>query len=911
MAIEPGTTLAHYRLLEKIGEGGMGVVWRALDTNLDREVAIKLLTESFAAESHRMTRFEREAKLLASINHPNVATVYGLHEQDGARFLAMELIPGTTLASRLRGTPLPLVEALSIARQAAAALEATHAKGVIHRDLKPANIYVTPLGEVKVLDFGIARGIEPAAYAEESAEPEPTRPGMILGTVSFMSPEQARGKTVDARTDLWSFGCVLYEMLCGRPAFGGETRWDKLAAVLRQEPDWSAFPDDTPDTVRELVRGCLHKDPERRLASAGEARRILQTAQGLASLSGETPLTGEFPISGETSLPGAMPLPGELPTTGPVTAEARPARSGAAVALIVTAVVLGGAALAIWAISQRRDLRTAGGATADERSRSIAVLPFDNTLGGAENDGFTAGIHDEILNRLAKIGDLKVISRTSVMEYRDSSKNLRQIAEELGVATVLEGSVQRAGDQVRINVQLIDAATDEDLWAESYNRKLTLEQILSIQSDIAEEIATALQARLTEEERQRIGESPTGDLQAYQLYLRGLEYLGRPGQAEENLVEAKRLFGLAIERDPSFALAYAGLSRAARNHYWLGGGDREVQDEAVRAAERAVELAPELPEAHLALGTCFYMTLDYEDALDHLRIAESGLPGNAELMRWKAYIVRRRGGWEEALRDLTRARALDPRDADAALEVGFTLLNLRRYDEAERYFDSALALVPEYASGRIYRALTPALRDGTLESVREAVREIEAAAPIPWKYSHGWQGLLCLREFERAKQFVSATDRVFGQWHDYPVSLLVAWTDRLQGREADARRGFQTALDTLKSDVLGRPEDARLLGALAIAYAGLGRKDDALRAGRRAVELMPIERDAFVGAWQLQDLAWIYVMTGEPEAAIETFDRLLSVPCVWSIELLLLDPRIDPLRDHPAFEELVHKHRRS
>jgi serine/threonine protein kinase len=297
VSIEPGRMLAHYRLVEKIGEGGMGVVWRAVDTNLDREVAIKLLTEAISSESLRLDRFEREAKLLASVNHPNVATIYGLLEQEGVRFLAMELVPGEDLDCRLGDQPLALGQALSIARQIAAALEATHERGVIHRDLKPANIYVTPASDVKVLDFGIARDIQPAIDEDSRATPtaERTQPGTILGTVSYMSPEQARGKPLDERTDLWSFGCVLYTMLTGHPAFAGETRWDKLAAVLREDPDWDALPPETPGPIRELLHRCLEKDPLRRLATAAEARRIIDGVLGTTTGSGEYPAFVEPP----------------------------------------------------------------------------------------------------------------------------------------------------------------------------------------------------------------------------------------------------------------------------------------------------------------------------------------------------------------------------------------------------------------------------------------------------------------------------------------------------------------------------------------------------------------------------------------------------------------------------------------
>ncbi|MCH7780647.1 MAG: protein kinase [Acidobacteria bacterium] len=595
--MEPGISLAHYRLIEKIGEGGMGQVWKARDTRLDREVAVKVLNAEISADKRRLARFEREAKLLASINHPNIATIYGLDEQDGRHFIAMELIPGEDLAHRLDRGPLGLGDVLRIARQIAAALEATHAKGVIHRDLKPANVYVTPSDDIKVLDFGIARD---AAPPQSDAAPEPTLPGSILGTVSYMSPEQARGKPVDAATDLWAFGCVLYRMLAGRNAFPGDTRWDRLAAVLREEPDWGALPKDTPQPLRELIERCLIKDRSKRMDDAGAARRVVESMLGVSTISSEGVTVADL-IAVDRTRSSAV-------------------RWLLFVVLVVAAVWLGTRAIS------RLDETGPSGAGSTLADRSIAVLPFENLGGGAENAAFTAGIHDDILNRVAKIGGLRVISRTSVMEYRSSTKNLQQIGEELGVATVLEGGVQRSGNQVRINLRLIDVASETQLWTESFDRELSVEQIFSIQSDVAGQVAIALQVSLSADERRRIDRLPTTHLEAYDAYVKGLEYLYMPGQLEVNLLPARDSFEHAIDLDPTFALAHAGLSRAARDHFWLGGGTEEALEVTRLAAESAIEIEPDLSEAHLALGTYLYLLRDYDAALKELSIAEQGLP---------------------------------------------------------------------------------------------------------------------------------------------------------------------------------------------------------------------------------------------------------------------------------------------
>ncbi len=877
--MESGLSLAHYRLIEKIGEGGMGEVWKAADTKLDREVAVKVLNAEISADKRRLARFEREAKLLASINHPNIATIFELDEQDGRHFIAMELIPGEDLARRLDRGALSLSDTLRIARQVAAALEATHERGVIHRDLKPANIYVTPAGDAKVLDFGIARDI---AQPGGETEPEHTLPGSILGTVSYMSPEQARGKGVDAATDLWAFGCVLYRMLAGKNAFGGDTRWDRLAAVLREEPDLKALPAETPQAIRDLIARCLEKDRTKRMDDAGAARRIVESVLGVSTISAEGVGVADL-IAVERTRGGAV-------------------RWILFVVLVVAAVWVG-----IREISKINHPETVSAAVGSA-DRSIAILPFENVGGAPENAAFTAGIHDDILSRVAKIGDLRVISRTSVMEYSESTKSIQEIGAELGVAHVLEGGVQRSGDQVRINLRLIQVANEKQLWTESFDKKLSAEELFSIQSDVAGQVAVALQAELSVDEQLRIDSLPTTNLEAYDAYNQAREFYHKPGQLEKNLRPSRVLFERAIELDPDFAEAYAGLSLVAGDHYWLGSGGREALHKALASAERALQIDPDLPEAHLAMGMYHYMTRDYDSALEQLDIAERGLPGDSELIKTKAFIMRRLGKWDEALDGLERALAVDPRDAETLLELGFTLLNLRHYEDSAGYFEDALALAPDYAAAKIYGSLVPLLRDGSAASAQSAADGIMGVEDVQWKWVHGWQALLAVGNFERAARTATAHDRFSGQWYDYPRSVLLGWTYYLEGRESEAALQFRDAVDILEDDVSARPDEARLYTSLGIAYAGLGRFADAVRAGEKGVELMPIARDTFVGTWLMQDLAWIYVMAGELDKAVDALDRILEIPSVWSIELLLADPRADPLRDHEGFRALVAEH---
>jgi len=909
--------VGRYRILELLGEGGMGVVYLAEETEaVRRKVALKIIKHGMDTKQV-VARFVAERQALAMMDHPCVAKVFDAGSTEGGRpYFAMEYVQGVPITEHCDRQRLTTRERLELFQQVCEGVQHAHQNAIIHRDLKPSNVLVsyrdgktTP----KIIDFGVAKAIrhrltEKTLYTEM---------GVLIGTPEYMSPEQAEmtGQNVDTRTDVYSLGVVLYELVVGALPFESKE--------LRQ----AGF-----DEIRRKIREDEPSKPSARLSTLG-GERSTESAKRRRT----DPSTLRRQLSGDLDWITMRALeknrlrrygsPQELAadiqrylTNEPV--EARPpsawyrarkfvwrhptmTRRVMLVFVVAAAVWLG------YLAASRLDRDGPPGVGATFEDRSIAVLPFENLGGGVENAAFTAGIHDDILNRIAKIGDLRVTSRTSVMEYRSTTKNLRQIGKELGVTTVLEGGVQRSGDQVRINLRLIDVASDTHLWTESFDRKLSAEQIFSIQSDVAGQVAIALQVSLSADERRRIDHLPTTILEAYDAYLKGLEYFHKPGQLEQNLIAARGMFERATELDPMFALAYAGLSRAARDHHWLSSGGLDALHEARRAAERAVEIAPDLSEAHLALGTYYYIMRDYDEALEQLSIAEQGLPGNSELIRWKAFIERRRGMWEEALRGLQRARLLDPRDADASMEIAFTLLNLRRYDEADPYFREALDLAPDYPGAQVYYSLLPLLRDGSAASAQAAADGIKDVAPWAGKYVHGWQAMLSIRDFERARKFVSIPERITGQWHDYPRSLLIGWTYLIEGRAAEADEQFREAAEVLEPDVAERPADARLHTSLGIAYAGLGRFEDAIRAGLRGVELMPIAKDTFVGSWLLHDLGWIYIMAGELDAAVEAFDRVLSIPSVLSIELLLADPRIDPLRDHEGFLALVEKHRRA
>ena len=423
--MESGTKLGHYEILSLLGKGGMGEVWRARDTKLGREVAIKTLPEEFAKDADRLARFEREAKLLASLNHPNIAAIYGLEEDGDRSYLVLEMVEGETLAERLdRSGPFPVDEVLGIGRQVAQALESAHARGITHRDIKPANIKITPEGRIKVLDFGLAKNVlsgQEIDLSQIETLTVATEAGQILGTPAYMSPERARGETFDGRTDVWAFGCVLYELLSGRQPFAGKTVPETFAAILEREPDWEVLPPSTPDRFQDLLRQCLVKDPERRLPSISEADgEIDRIAAGQPAIRSEARLAS------------------------------RP---------------------------------------------SIAVLPLANASGDPDQEYFSEGMIESLLTELAKIRALKVISRTSAARYRNSDKAIPQIARELGVGALIEGSAGRLGDRLRLSVQLIDARTEEIIWGDTYIRDLA--DVLIVQGEVTQAIAEQIHVQLS------------------------------------------------------------------------------------------------------------------------------------------------------------------------------------------------------------------------------------------------------------------------------------------------------------------------------------------------------------------------------------------------------------------------------
>jgi eukaryotic-like serine/threonine-protein kinase len=881
-----GEWIGHYRIESLIGVGGMGEVYLARDEQLGRKAALKLLPEHLTVDEEQLSRFEAEARSASALNHPNIMTVYEIGAEGDRRFIAMEFIEGVTLRAKLADGRMNLRAALEIAVQVASALATAHEAGVVHRDIKPENIMLRPDGYAKVLDFGIAKLTEQgsaSAHREfEKAATLQTRPGLVLGTGRYMSPEQARGQKVDARSDIWSLGVVFYEMVGGIPPFLGETPSDCIASILtREPPPLSGALPEVPLKLEAILQKTLRKDRDERYQTTGEL------LVDLRSLEGELEATGSS---------RAGPIAGKIK------------RHKRAVFVTLAAAIVLAAALAYFFLFVTP--------VPNPSEKSIAVLPFENLSEEKSNAYFADGIQDEILTRLSKIADLKVISRTSTERYKHPSQGLSEIARQLGVANLLEGSVQKTNDQVRVTVQLIRGADDTHLWAETFDRRLT--DIFSVESEVAKAIADQLRAKLTGQEEQLIAARPTESGEAYDAYLRGLAYALKTGNSPANTLGAQKYFKEAVRLDPRFALSWARLSYIDALGYLTLTlqPTAALREETRQAAETALILQPNLGEAILANGYYYYACLkDYDIAVRYFERARQFLPNSSQIPESLAYVARRRGQWDRSESYFNEAERLDPRNASLLTQHAQSYMILRRFPEALRKFDQVLNIIPDdvdtlaqkaaiaQAEGDLPRAaallapLHPNADDtGALEiQVYQAILERRPAQIIP-----------------RLKEILAKPDPELG-YNNGELRFWLGWAQEVGGDHADGRETWKQARNELELFLKEQPNNYLLIGDLALTNMAVGDKAAALALAKQAMAVVPLEKDAVDGPAPVEILARVAAQLGEPDRAIAMLQKLLSIPSEGALAarapltpaLLRLDPMFDPLRKDPRFQELA------
>jgi len=868
--------------LYELGRGAMGVTYRATDTSLQRKVALKIIKIDIAARSaDARERFIREARAAAALRHEHIATVhqFGMRLETGQYFYAMELIEGETLDERVRRDgPLDARTTIVIAQQVTSALAAAEKCGLVHRDLKPANLMlVSPDGErahvtnntkllVKIIDFGLAKALH------TQTDPKSLTHDRFVGTPAFASPEQFEHSALDVRSDIYSLGETLWFALTGKTPFGGR-RVDEIHRAQKSNalPVEQLKAAHVPHRLRSLLESMLAFEP--------------------------------------ASRPGTRELAARLQRCSP---EARSVRRTRAALAAAALVVLGVSALFVF-----QPPRIQNAPLNPTPKKSIAVLPFENLSPDPDNAYFADGIQDEILTRLAKIADLRVISRTSTSRYQGKPANLREIAKQLGVANILEGSVQKVADQVRVNVQLVNAQTDSHLWAETYDRKLT--DIFGVESEIAKGIAESLQAKLTGHEEQAIAAKPTDNVEAYNAYLRGLAYSLKPlSNTPANALGAQKYLREAVRLDPKFAVAWALLSYVDARGYLTTNLQPTValREEAQQAADTALSLEPNLGQAVLAKGFYHYACLkDYNTAARYFEQARQFLPNSSRIPELLAYVTRRRGEWDQSESYFNEAERLDPQNGQLLTQHALSYMRLRRFPEALRRLDQVLNMTPDDDH-------TLAFKAGIAQAQGDLPRAAALLAPLHPNADDSvvleaqvYQTILERRPAQiipRLKDILDKPDPALGYFNG-DLRLWLGWAQEVAGDHAAAQKSWQQARAELESFLKEQPENFNLLGALALTNMGLGDKSAALALAERAIAVNPIEKDAVSGPAPIQVLAAVAAQMGEPDRAIAALRKLLSIPVLTDTAapltpaLLRLDPMFDPLRNDPRFQKLCEE----
>ena len=840
VVLTKGTMAAHYRIAEKIGAGGMGEVYLAEDTKLGRKVALKFLAEQFSSDQSARDRFTREAQAVAAIDHPNIVSIYEVNEFKGRPYFVMQYIEGKSIEEVIKGNKLHMSEIIRLAIQICEGLQAAHKQGIVHRDIKPSNILIDKDGRARILDFGLARirGMDKL-----------TRTGTTLGTLSYMSPEQVQAKETDHRSDIFSFGVVLYEMITGQRPFGGDSIAAILHAITHDEVEPLArFKSGVTDKLQQIINKALQKEQSLRYQTAADMRADLER----------------------------------------VTAAEYPKQKSKAVVTITAGIILLIAFGTYFIFFSE-----------DSSPKRIVVLPFEN-LGAVEDEYFADGITDEIASRLASVSKLGVISRTSAVKYKNTNKGLPEIARELGVNYVLEGTIRwdKSGDtdRVRISAWLINVSDDTHLWAENYEWALT--QIFAVQQEIALEIVNALNVTLSETEVKAFGEVLTLSMAANDFYMRGNDRFYR-GWERIDLETAGQFYGKAIELDSNFAEAYAMLSRVHSSIYWeYYDRSEERCQNAFDNAIQAIELSTKSPKSYTALGYYYYHCLrEYDNALVQFRKGLTIDPNNSNLYSAIAAVQIRQSKILESLENQEQALSLNPLSHIITFDIAVTLGILRRFEEADKKLQKTIDLAPDLSIAHVYRACLPILRAGDIAESERILRDAMNLTNLGESRYYWWL-LKMINVTPEMTLLLPTTDTV-------AYYLFKAQHSRLSGETEHEKIYADSAKNILSRKIEEARDDAWFHSSLGLAYAGLRLQDSAIAHSKNALDLLSISDDYFDSPFLLFNFAEVLVIFDLHDEALEQLELIMSMPGFISPSYLKIDPLWESLRQYSRFKALI------
>jgi serine/threonine protein kinase/Tfp pilus assembly protein PilF len=859
------TVVGHYRIVEKIGAGGMGEVYLAEDTELDRKVALKFLPPHLCQDEDCRKRFKREAQAAAKLSHPNIVTIHEVGEHQTRPYFVMEHIEGRSLRD-VKAEELDIDRIVGIAIQLCDGLHSAHTAGVIHRDIKPSNIIIDSSGRPKLLDFGLAT-VKGGEHL--------TRTGSTLGTVGYMSPEQIEGKATDARSDLFSLGVVLYELIANKSPFRRDDETATLKAILQDTPEPLArYKSDVPDDLQRVVTKLLEKDPRLRYQSAAG---VIPDLKKLSAAS-----TASVVMERKRSLWSRYVVPSAV--------------------IILLAVV------AIWYFGYRDQ---APSTTADDDRIMLAVLPFEN-LGDPKDEYFADGMTEEIISRLTSVQSLGVIVRSSVMRYKDSDKSNSEIASELGVNHILRGTIRwdKTGDTnlVRITPQLIDIVTNTNIWAENYERAMT--GIFGVQVEIGEKIVYALDLRLSVHEQDAISSSATDDIEAFNAFLAAREIYSDPEQTWEDWKAALRLLYRAVTLDTGFAEAYALLSNvhSSIHHYGYDHSEKRL-DSAYSAAHKSLTIDPDLSEGHLAMAWYHYRAhRDYDRAFRSLENAKRSKPGDADVLYLYGVLFKRTGDFGRALEYLQQTYQLRPKSVDVLIEMAICYELMGQYQKYLSTTERIIRLEPQSPSGYHYASVAS-------QCLGELERALDYLRSYPGPQHSLTETMYFLLEF-----FKKDSAAVFGrlasgiplekdqQTEIYPQALYWGWAHKYLGNTDSARAYFEQALSEIEQHEDTVPDDNRVHLSLANVHAELGHRDTALSRANEALRLWPESKDVMNRQYTLKSLLRMYAALGDTENALGILQELMSLPTIYPTKYHRKDPRLANLYADPRFQALIEKY---